>query len=384
LNAEELRIHGPVWPVFSEDPYSRYSFFVNHGTGITFMSLRTWSDKLESELRNSDEAGSEFRMSLLMEGAGTLRERIVDAVAGKPSKMDCRSDHLDGSIVFEDLDLGYFLLAAAPDRPFGATLDLPGLSTELFKKHHEADFKSTALVKPREPYHPSSTFFTMSSLPSLYAMLASRGHKRFLEEEIRLSSMTLSVMVKAHQILSTETQQLGIAAAELFRRCEILQSEFREQINCVREVADRIDTVTGEDGSGSKDAHPTGQDARIRQRIEAAYNRQENLMQRYDVLLKRATSARGRKLSDKEKAWISEIRQLQSSVFDDKTSEEYESCQKTQLWRRYAEVSATIEPQSLPVILRLSNLQKLALTYPHPGKTSSSRLSRSSSRACQR
>ncbi|KAI9861730.1 MAG: hypothetical protein M1813_005079 [Trichoglossum hirsutum] len=338
LGAEELRTHGPVWPVFSEDPYSRYSFFVNHGTGITYMSLRTWSDKLENELRNSDEAGSDFRMCLLMESAGTLRKKIIDAVAGKSSKKDCRPDHLTGGIAFEDQDLGYFVLAAAPDRPFGATLDLPGLSTEpSTKQHHEADFKPTAIVYPREPYHPASTFFTKSSLPSLLATLASRGHKRFLEDEIRLSSATLSVIVRAHQILSNETQQLGIAAAELFRRCEILQSEFREQINCVREVVDRIDTMTGEDGSESKEAHATGQSARVRQRIDAVHNRQENLVKRYDALLQKVTSTCGRKLSDKERAWLFEVQHLQSSVLEDEASREHDTPQKAHLWRRYAE-----------------------------------------------
>ncbi|KAH0538299.1 hypothetical protein FGG08_005119 [Glutinoglossum americanum] len=357
LSAEELRTYGPVWPVFSQDPYSRYSFFVNHGTGITFMSLSTWSDKLERELQNSEEAGSEFRMSLLMESAGTLRERIVDTVAGsgsnmyrpKPtpstinantttSNMDYRSNYLTGSTVFDDPDLGYFLLAAAPDRPFGTTLDLPGLSTKtLTKQSCETDFKPTAIIKPREPYCPASAFFTKSSLPSWYATVTRGANKRFLDEEIRLSSATLDVMVKAHQILSNETQQLGVAVAELFRRCEILQSEFRGQINCVREIADRVDAVTGEDGNESKEAHPTGQDARIRQRMKSAYNRQEDLIQRYDILLKKATSTCGRKLSDKEKAWVLETQHLQHSLSEDGKSEEYDGPQKSQLWRRYVE-----------------------------------------------
>ncbi|KAH0559455.1 hypothetical protein GP486_004026 [Trichoglossum hirsutum] len=350
LSAEESHTHGPVWPVFIEDPYSRYSFFVNHGTGITFMSLRTWSDKLENELRNSNEAGSDFRMNLLMESAGTLRKRIVDAAAGKSSRTDYRSEHLTGGIAVEDQDLGYFVLAASSDRPFGATLDLPGLSTEPpIRRHHEADLKPAAIINPREPYHPVSTFFTKSNLPSLLATLASRGHKRFLEDEIRLSSATLSIMVRAHQILSNETQQLGLAAAELFRRCEILQSEFREQINCVREVADRIDTVTGEDGDELKEVHATGQGATVRRRIEAAYKRQENLIQRYDTLLKKVTSACGQKLSDKERAWILETRHLQSSVLEDETPREQGTPQKVQLWRRYAEVRTAIAPRSLTV-----------------------------------
>ena len=305
------------------------------------MSLRPWSDRLETELRNSDEAGSEFRLKLLMESAGTLRERIIDAVAGKSSKTDYRSDHLTGSIAFEDQGLGYFLLAAAPDRPFGASLDLPGLSTEpstTHHHHHEVDSKHRDIIKPREPYQPVSTFFTKSNLESLQTMLASSRHKHVLGSEIRLSSVTLSVMVKAHQILSHETQQLGIAAAELFRRCEILQSEFRGQINCVREVSERIDAVTGEGDDESHETYPTGQDARVRQRIEAAYSRQEDLRQRYDALLRKVTSTCGQKLSDKERAWISEIRHLQSSLLEEEASGEHDTPQKAQLRRRYAEV----------------------------------------------
>jgi nucleoporin NUP82 len=322
---------------------------VNHGTGITFMSLRPWSDRLEAELQNSDEAGSEFRMKLLMESAGTLRERIIDIVAGKPSSIDC----LTGNVAFEDQGFGYFLLAAAPDRPFGASLDLPDLSMESSSTgHREDESKHTDIIKPREPYQPVSAFFAKSDVESLQKALASSRHKHILDGEIRLSSVTLSVMVKAHQILSHETQQLGIAAAELFRRCEILQSEFRGQINRVQEVAERIDAMAVEGDDKSQKTHPTGRDARVRQRVEAASRRQESLKQRYDAVLRKVTSTCGRKLSDKERAWISEIRHLQSSLLEEEgASGEHDTPQKAQLRRRYAEVRTAIESWSPPSLI---------------------------------
>ncbi|KAI9773712.1 MAG: hypothetical protein M1839_002046 [Geoglossum umbratile] len=338
LSAEESRIYDPVWPVFCKDPYSRYSFFVNHDTGITFMSLHPWSDRLEIELRNPDEAGSEFRMKLLMENPGTLREKIVDAVAGRPPKTDYQLGHLTGSVAFEDQNLGYFLLAATPDRPFGASLDLPSLSTEPSPKHHhEADPKHIDIIKPRELYYPVSAFFAKSSLEHMQTMLASSRYKHILDGEIRLSPATLNVMVKVHQILSHETQQLGIAAAELFRRCEILQSEFREQINCVREVVERIDPLTSEGDNRSHETSPASQDTRVQQRIEAAYSRQESLRHRYDALLRKVTSTCGRKLSCKERAWISETWDLQSSLLEEEIQGEHDTPQKTQLRQRYIE-----------------------------------------------
>ncbi|KAL8954472.1 MAG: hypothetical protein Q9183_007101, partial [Haloplaca sp. 2 TL-2023] len=66
------------WPTFTRDPFSRYSLFTTHSQGVYFFSFLPWITRLEEELQSSSTVGTEFRLKVLMESAGTLRERILN------------------------------------------------------------------------------------------------------------------------------------------------------------------------------------------------------------------------------------------------------------------------------------------------------------------
>lgn len=115
---------GDKWPMFSQDPFSRYSFFTTHSQGIYFFSLGPWIDQLDKELLNTSTSGSQSRLRTIRGSTRTLRERII------------RFDHSDNTelstsanacIVLYDSDLGYFLLTSTNEnnRPHAASLDLP-------------------------------------------------------------------------------------------------------------------------------------------------------------------------------------------------------------------------------------------------------------------
>ena len=65
------------WPTFTEDVQSRYSFFITHSKGVFFFSLEPWVQSLEQELQSSESLGAPFRMDVIKNGPGTLRERML-------------------------------------------------------------------------------------------------------------------------------------------------------------------------------------------------------------------------------------------------------------------------------------------------------------------
>lgn len=65
------------WPTFTQDPFSKFSFFTTHSQDVYFFSLSPWISRLEEELQNNSTAGTDFRLKVLRESTGTLRERIL-------------------------------------------------------------------------------------------------------------------------------------------------------------------------------------------------------------------------------------------------------------------------------------------------------------------
>ncbi|KAL8708889.1 MAG: hypothetical protein Q9220_006345 [cf. Caloplaca sp. 1 TL-2023] len=92
------------WPTFSPDPFSRYAFFTTHSQGAYFFTLDPWIPRLESELQNAGTEGSEFRLKVLRESAGTLRERIL--------RFDHGTESANAVVCLHDSDVGYFLLTS--------------------------------------------------------------------------------------------------------------------------------------------------------------------------------------------------------------------------------------------------------------------------------
>ena len=343
------------WPTFSSDVASRYSFFTNNSSAVYFFSLEPWLQTLENELQGSG-VGTRFRIDVFKSGPGTLRERVL---LFKRDQV-CSTDIVPTAcVVLQDSDLGYFLLTAVDDQPQAATLDTPDTQLNALdddaKSFYEQETNLLAIGPARSAYEPPSSFWQESALTTFLDKHVPGRHRKIMKEEIRLSHATLDLVTEAHRILSQETHQLGLAAADLFRRCERLQVEFREQIKQVKETADRIDQVLGEDADDYETNRETKGKEALSERLETAKERQKALLARYEETRKRSAKIGGRDLSEKEQAWIAEIDKLKTSLLDPESedassnhAEENEETQDPHQIRPHEDRRSTPQPQQHP------------------------------------
>ena len=308
------------WPVFTEDVQSRYSFFTTHSRGVFFFSLDPWVQSLERELRSNENIGAPFRMDIIKNGPGTLRERMLTF----SHEQDLVSNSsVAGCLVFEDSDLGYFILAPVNGEPKAAILEnlQPQPEPEVtFEEEDEESAKSMPDIDAlrlrgpaREVYQAPQIFFQDSSLPGFFDQNIPSRHRKLLKEEVRMSTATLSLMTSTHRVISKETHLLGVAAADLFRRCERLQDELKEQISRTNEVAHRTEVVVGEDadqylGNSTGKGHVT-----LDERLTKVRSRQRELTSRHEKLREKFSKV-GEEASEKEKLWFEEVRKTAHAV----------------------------------------------------------------------
>ncbi|KAL7795795.1 hypothetical protein V8C37DRAFT_373481 [Trichoderma ceciliae] len=327
-----VEVNEGSWPVFTTDVMSRYSFFVTHHAAITFVSLTPWIFRLEGELLGEFEAGTDFRLGLLVNSQST-RDRVYAQQAadvGIP---------LAACVAIRDPDLGYFLLSATPYEPVALTFDTPDdepvtVRQESPVREREASMAPLDFYEPRPVYHPPHAFSESSALAELLERLRTSRHKTIVNQEVKLSPLTLSIFTDAHKVLSDETYRLGVAAAEVFRRCELLQAELRQQVRKANEVKGKIDTING---SHREDNEPDN--AMYERRITEAKERQERLMRRMEDLRKMVSKTTTRDLSAKERAFVEEVRSMEASVSGPAPGAEAgPRNQAKQVWRRMEEV----------------------------------------------
>jgi len=336
------------WPTFTPDVNSAHSFFVTHSSGISFLSLDPWLESLESELRSTAIEGSEFRLGVLTQSLSTLREQILSP---SNSSDEESTKPYAAPIILQHSELGYLLLTVDDSQPYAVILDSPYNNFTPEPDRHashdyEPETKPLALAPPRSVYQPPESLWAKSSLSTFLDTHVHNRHKKVLKEEIRLSSATLDLMTEAHRILSQETHQLGIAAADLFRRCQRLQEEMRDQIRRANENAGQIESLNGDDAD-DYDEDEKGRGAkRIEKRLQAVQNRQEELSARYEALRRKLTRTGGRDLSDKERAWVAEVRRLEGEVLEDEEGGDEEKGRKRELLGRYEEVSGFLVTQN--------------------------------------
>ncbi|RFU25634.1 hypothetical protein B7463_g10714, partial [Scytalidium lignicola] len=297
------------WPMFSLDVKSRYSFYITDTSSIGFVSLSPWVSRLETEMQEG-AAGTDFRIDLLVKNQGSIRERLYT------EKVDDHSAPLSASTIIRSPDLGYFLLSATPYAPIALTFESPEYEFDSYHRSPSPAYdpepdKPLILCEPRPVYQPAHVLEEPSTLPALLEKLQHSKYKRLMKEDIRLSPATLTIMTDAHKLLSEETHRIGAAAAELFRRCERLQAELRNQIKKANDVACRVEAVTGDD----TDEGPTiGTNELLEKRIEDARERQKDITERLERMRKKVSKGITRELSDKEKAWIEEVFELQDNI----------------------------------------------------------------------
>lgn len=321
------------WPVFSSDALSRYNLFVTHHAGITFISLASWIFRLEGELSGDFEAGTDFRIGLLVNSQSS-RERVYAQPAADAAVP------LTGCVVLRDPDVGYFLLSATPYEPIAVTFDGPETDLAPVRRDsspepkREASMAPLHFYEPRPVYNPPHVFDQGSSLPVLLERLRTSRHKTVVIQEVKLSPLTLQIFTDAHKVLSDETYKLGVSAAEIFRRCELLQSELKQQVTKANEVKGKIDTINGMDREGETD------DAMYDRRIAEARERQESIAKRVENLRKIVGKATTRDLSNKERAFMEEVRALNASISSPAGSgeERASKAQALALWKRLENV----------------------------------------------
>lgn len=308
------------WPVFSVDVMSRYSFFVTHHAGITYFSLAPWVFRLESEIQDAGGAGSEFRLGLLVNSHNSIRERLYTQ-----SSPDISSP-LAACSVISDPDVGYAAISATPYDPVVVIFDTPEDDFLLVKEEEEEEETPVPEIsvepsqplysyEPRPAFQASHVFDQNSQLPMLLERLRSSRHRVTVSQELRLSPLTLQVLTEAHKILSEETYRLGLAASELFLKCDRMRSEMQDHLAKAAETKAKIDKIVGggPEGEGSDRE-------RIDERIERARRRHEALAGRLEDLRKAVSQKTGRELSSQEKSWIEEVRGMEAGVLGTSSS----------------------------------------------------------------
>ncbi|KAK5989118.1 Nuclear pore protein NUP82 [Cladobotryum mycophilum] len=327
-----VEVNEDSWPVFSTDATSRYNFFVTHHAAITHISLASWIFRLEGELSGEFEAGTDFRIGLLVNSQST-RDRIYAQPAADISVP------LAASVAIRDPDLGYFLLSSTPYEPVALTFDMPDEDQDPVRQEspiREREVTMTPLdfCEPRPVFHPPHVFSESSVLPELMEKLRTSRHKTTVSQEVKLSPLTLQIFTDAHKVLSDETHRLGVAAAEVFRRCETLQTELRQQVRKVNEVRGKIDTINGLHRDSEEPDN-----IMYERRINAAKDRQDRLTRRLEDMRKLVGKATTRDLSIKERAFVEEVKTMGASVLGPAAGAEAGARnQSKQLWKRLDEV----------------------------------------------
>ena len=323
------------WPMFSVDVLSRYSFFVTHHAGITHISLAPWVFVLEGELQGQGdaEAGSDFRLGIVGNGKNSTRERVFTKQSADVSIP------LAASTAIRDPDLGCFLLSGTACEPIALTFETPEDDFTPAAREETPYYEEPAptaqpldFYEPRPAFQPSHAFDQQSALPELMSRLRGSRHRALLGQEVRLSPVTLQILTDAHRVLGDDTYKLGVAVAELFRRCSSLHADLQDQVRKANEVKERIDRVAGldKDGEGESD------EVRFQNRIARAQDRQQELAERLEHIRKYAAKSATRELSAKEFSLDSEVKSLDASLLG---SADKATKQRNQLSKRLEDVS---------------------------------------------
>ncbi|KAL3477374.1 hypothetical protein BJX99DRAFT_257624 [Aspergillus californicus] len=332
-----------TWPVFTPDAHSRYSFFVTTSHSVVFVSLSSWIQRLEGELQSEDTTGSGFRLKILCEGDASVVEPIIQT--------DEDAFHLPASLVYHDFDLGYLLLTSNSSDAYAAVLEKPDFFS--FSLESDAQATSSPTIPPhRPPYQVPSILYSDSPLEFFVNKHVPHRNRNTLKELVLLSPATLDLVAAAHRILSAHTNALERAASDLFRRCERLQGELRDQLGQVADVADRIKGVSSEIGEDGQRIEGSRSTATLDRRLNNAKDRQAQLVRRYEAIRTKILKSGGRPLSEKESSWAGEVEAL-SETFD-KERKEREAQQFSQRLEAVKEITRDLLTEAQSAAARMS------------------------------
>lgn len=323
------------WPTFTEDVESRYDFLVTSTNNVTHISLSSWAQRFEAELQAQDTTGSRFRINILCDGEIAERQRLVRVrqrdLAGQP-------EHLSNSLVLRDYDLGHLLLTYGPTSGVHAVLlefpeatEYPTSGAHTPAETDTTGLQSQPITPRRPPYQVPSVFYAPSPLDSFIERHVPHRNKNTLKDPVRLSPSTLDVIVDAHRVVSPHINLLEKAASDLFRRCERLQSEIRDQLGHLVEAAERINDVSNGTVRGTQRRVPVGKEQALDSRMASAESRQKELMERYNNIRNKLAKAGGRPMSDRELEFVREVNAMSESLGEKKDEERSAEMQRLKM-----------------------------------------------------
>lgn len=317
------------WPVFTPDSSMDYSLFLNGSKQVASLSLADWASRVGMEMSSTDanDAGLETRLKTACSSHICVYDELLNIMdSATPAEEE---DNLAAPVVFDDPELGHMLVIATESQAYSLFFDTTHLDEV---QHYEPsrsqrsptplvpnmsmnsmpDMADAPIVPQRAPYAPSRVLYKSATSPmkDFLAKNLPQRQRMTLTQPIRLSPATLDLMTSAHRILSSQTQHLDRAAAELFRQCERMREELADQVKQMTDLADKLQSLgRAEDGEESSLNVP------LDERIENARKRQAQMQKKFEDLRRKSGRAKGKKeLSEKEVAWIGEIETLSRIV----------------------------------------------------------------------
>ena len=308
------------WPTFTSSPADRYELFVTHPSGVCTLNFRSWASLIEDELSTPSDSGVKMRLDVALDSASTTVDSPVQVSSGSSSSGD---NKLNTTLAILEQGIGYVVLTSTPsDVPYATELDIPTAASHAFEPDLYTPNSAAGLLpapEPRAPYRPDAAFDQPSQLPQLLKSAQDRNllAASDLKNQVRFSPATLQLMTEAHRVLASETHKLGIAAADLFRRCERMRVELQEQVRKVSEIAGKVDSIAGandDDGLDGEEGEPVVGKEKIELRVERTSARGKEIAGRVEALRRTMTGLGGRAMSAKEKAFRAEIERLENSL----------------------------------------------------------------------
>lgn len=314
------------YPSFTPSPTGPYELLLTlPGSGVYALDFRPWTTWLEEELASPTDAGIKTRMDVMLASNGTTVQQLIRL----PSQ-----GNVETAIAVLDSRLGHLVLTTAGEQS-GSRIYSAILSTSTNNPNDPSYAPDNAAAlpapEPRAPYQPSPIFYRPSALSQLGKTAQDKYSLRpgGLEAKVRFSPATLQLLTEAHRVLSRETHELGLAAAECFRACERLRSEVGEQVRKVREIEGRVEGVIGavgeeEEGGGGEEEDGEdeqeqdvggGKRAEIEARVQRCADKRAELESRVErVRRKMAGLSKGGEMSAKEKAFALEVEKLDAGL----------------------------------------------------------------------
>ncbi|KAF2492926.1 hypothetical protein BU16DRAFT_620230 [Lophium mytilinum] len=299
-------------PTFTLDDSTDFAFFVTDESGVFHLSMLSWVPDLERELSGAQIEGAEFRLNGFLNLAQSAAEKIFPL--SEKEHQDATHE-IASCVAYDVADLGHFVLTAVHGQPLAATLDSRGISQPFRDAaSEELDIPDLPL---RPTYQPPAVFYHHTKLTSFMDEKVPARYKSSLTQEVRLSAATLEIMTNAHRILSHETNQLGLAASDLFSRCERLKLEFKAQILRAAQLADQIDKTTGADEDTFEDDASEDRavgKTQIDDRLKEVKARQAALVSQHDRIRAKLAQTNPRKLTEKEQMWMEEVEKMSQAI----------------------------------------------------------------------